>query len=75
MTTTAREFMRDFRLHRAQAARGKTVRVIAPDGVYLFTREIPAKTCGKVLAGLAEYAGRGFLTVDGAQALKAVRRW
>jgi hypothetical protein len=74
METTAREFARNFRLHRAQAARGKTVRVKAPDGVYLFTREKPAKTCGAVLAGLAEYAGRGFLTADGVQALEVAKK-
>ncbi len=74
MDTTAREFARNFRKLRALAARGKTVRVKAPEGVYLFIREKPAKTCGVVLAGLEAYAGRGFLTDAGAEALKAVKR-
>jgi hypothetical protein len=74
METTAREFARNFRQHRAQAARGKTVRVKAPEGVYLFTREKPTKTCGAVLAGLAGYTGRGFLTPDGARALTAAKK-
>ena len=74
METTAREFARNFRKLRAAAARGKTVRVTAPDGVYLFMREKPAKTCGAVLAGLATYAGRGFLTEEGAAAIEAAKR-
>ena len=74
METTAREFARNFRKLRAVAARGKTVRVSAPEGVYLFTREQPAKTCGAVLAGLAAYTGRGFLTEEGAAAIEAAKR-
>lgn len=74
METTAREFARNFRKLRAIAARGKTVRVKAPEGVYLFTREKPAKTCGAVLEGLATYAGRGFLTEAGAAAIETVKR-
>lgn len=74
METTAREFTRNFRKLRAIAARGKTVRVTAPDGVFLFQRERPVRTCASVLAGLAEYAGRGFLTEAGARALTAVKR-
>ena len=74
MDTTAREFTRNFRKLRALAARGKTVRVKAPEGVYLFTREKPAKTCGAVLEGLASYAGHGFLTEAGADALEAAKR-
>lgn len=74
MDTTAREFARNFRKIRAAAARGKTVRVKAPEGTYLFTREKPAKTCGAVLEGLATYTGRGFLTDEGATALEAAKR-
>jgi hypothetical protein len=74
MDTTAREFARNFRKLRAAAARGKTVRVKAPEGVYLFTRERPTKTCGAVLEGLAAYAGRGFLTDEGATALETAKR-
>ena len=74
METTAREFARNFRKLRAAAARGKIVRVKAPEGVYLFTREKPAKTCGAVLEGLAAYAGRGFLTEEGATAIEAAKR-
>lgn len=74
MDTTAREFARNFRKLRAAAARGKTVRVKAPEGVYLFTREKPAKTCGMVMEGLAAYAGRGFLTEEGAAAIETVKR-
>jgi hypothetical protein len=74
METTAREFARNFRKLRAVAARGKTVRVKAPEGVYLFTREKPAKTCGAVLEGLAAYGGRGFLTDEGAAALESSKR-
>ncbi|MBI2813529.1 MAG: hypothetical protein HYX71_04540 [Opitutae bacterium] len=74
METTAREFTRNFRTLRAAAARGKTVRVKAPEGFYLFTREKPAKTCGAVLAGLAAYAGKGFLTKEGAEAVERARK-
>ena len=74
MDTTAREFTRNFPKLRAAAARGKTVRVKAADGIYLFMREKSAKTCGAVLAGLATYAGRGFLTEEGAATIEAVKR-
>ena len=63
METIAREFTRNFRKLRALAAHGKIIRVKAPEGVYLFTREKPAKTCEAVLEGLAPYAGHGFLGV------------
>jgi hypothetical protein len=69
MTTTAREFTRNFREIRTMAARGKTVRVTAPEGVYLFQREKSHKTCGSVLAGLTRYRGKGFLTEGGIAAL------
>lgn len=74
METTAREFARNFRKIRAAAARGRTVRVKAPEGVYLFTRETPARTCGAVLEGLAVYEGRGFLTEEGVDALETAKR-
>lgn len=74
METTAREFTRKFRALRAAAARGKTVRVKAPEGFYLFTREKPAKTCRAVLAGLAAYAGRGFLTKEGMKAMEPAKK-
>ena len=74
METTAREFARNFRKLRAAAARGKTVRVRAPDGVYLFMREKPAKTCSSGLEGLATYAGHGFLTKEGAAAIEGSKR-
>ena len=71
MTTTAREFTRKFREIRAIAARGRTVRVTAPEGVYVFVREKSHKTCGGVLAGLEHYRGRGFLTQGGLAAIAA----
>ena len=74
METTAREFARNFRKIRAAAARGKVVRVKAPEGDYIFTREKPAQTCGSVLEGLAAYEGRGFLTDDGAKAIESAKR-
>jgi hypothetical protein len=74
METTAREFTRKFRQIRSVAARGRVVRVHAPDGVYLFLREKPSRTCGAVLEGLADYAGRGFLTPEGAAGLERAKR-
>lgn len=74
MTTTAREFTRKFREIRAIAARGKTVRVTAPEGVYLFQREKTHKTCGAVLETLSRYHGKGFFTEDGMAALVASKR-
>ena len=74
METTAREFTRNFRQLRAAAARGQIVRVRAPDGVFLFMREKSAKTCGSVIEGLKVYAGKGFLTEEGATALAATKR-
>ncbi len=74
MTTTARDFTRKFREIRAIAARGKTVRVTAPEGVYVFHREKAHKTCGDVLDSLARYRGKGFLTGQGAKNLTASKR-
>ena len=71
METTAREFARNFKRLRAVAARGKTVRVTAPEGIYLFTLEKPKKTCGEVLTALARYDGKGFLSTAGARAIEA----
>lgn len=73
-TTTAREFTRKFRELRAIAARGKPVRVTAPEGVYIFQREKAHKTCGSVLEGLGRYRAKGFLTEEGATALMASKR-
>lgn len=74
METTAREFTRNFRKLRAVAARGKTVRVTAPEGVYIFSREKTHKTCGGVLAGLARYQSKGFLTKVGMRDLDVSKR-
>ena len=74
MTTTAREFTRKFREIRAVAARGKTVRVTAPEGVYLFQREKTHKTCASVLAALARSRGKGFLTEGGAAAIMEAKK-
>ncbi len=74
METTARDFTRNFRRLRAIAARGKTVRVTAPEGVYLFVREKSGRTCGDVLSALARYRKRGFLTAAGARRLENLKR-
>ena len=74
MTTTARDFTRRFREIRAIAGRGKTVRVTAPEGVYVFHREKTHKTCGGVLDSLARLRGKGFLTAKGAAELEQAKR-
>lgn len=74
METTAREFTRNFRKLRAVAARGRTVRVTAPEGVYVFSREKAHKTCGSVVAALAPLRGRGFLSEGGLRGLEAGKR-
>jgi hypothetical protein len=74
METTSREFTRNFRKLRALAARGKTVRVTAPEGVYLFSREKTHKTCGGVLASLERYHKKGFLSETGAKRLEESKR-
>ena len=74
METTAREFTRNFRKLRAVAARGKTIRVTAPEGVYVFSREKCHKTCGAVLAGLERYRAKGFLSETGVARLEEARR-
>ena len=66
METTAREFTRNFRKLRAVAARVKTVRVTAPEGVYVLSREQSHKTYGGVLARLGRFHAKGFLTDGGA---------
>lgn len=70
METTAREFTRNFRKLRAVAARGKTVRVTAPEGVYVFSREKSRRTCADVLAALSRYGKKGFLTAKGAREIE-----
>jgi hypothetical protein len=74
METTARDFTRNFRKLRAMAARGKTVRVTAPEGVYVFVREQTNKTCGTVLDRLDRYRGKGFLSPAGAARLEESKR-
>lgn len=74
METTAREFTRNFRKLRAVAARGKTVRVTAPEGVYVFSREKSHKTCGGVLAKIGHYHAKGFLSETGARRLEESKR-
>jgi hypothetical protein len=64
MTTTANEFIRRFRAMCVIAARGKTVRVAAPEGTYTFQLEETQKTCGGVLGSLDPYRGRGFFTCN-----------
>lgn len=74
METTAREFTRSFRKLRAVAARGKVVRVTAPEGVYVFSREKTRKTCEGVLDSLERFRGTGFLTEKGATRLEKSKR-
>jgi len=64
MTTSARDFIPHFRVMRAVAARGETVRVRAAEGVYTFQREKAGQTCGGVLDSLMLYRDKGFWSAD-----------
>ena len=71
METNAREFARNFARYRAAAARGETVRITAPDGVFLLTREKRGITGGELLAWLNQLEpGKGFLPPGGAEAIE-----
>jgi hypothetical protein len=71
METNARDFARNFARYRAAAARGEKVRITAPDGVFLLTREKTGSTGADVLAWLATLEpGKGFLAPGGAEMIE-----
>ena len=72
METTARNFTRRFARYRAAAARGERVRILAPDGVYVFEREKSGITGAGLLAWLERLEpGKGFLSPGGAELIEA----
>jgi hypothetical protein len=72
METNARNFARNFARYRAAAARGETVRITAPDGVFLLTREKKGITGRELLAWLNQLEpGKGFLSPGGDDLIEA----
>jgi hypothetical protein len=66
--TNAREFSRKFAMFRRKAAHGVTVRVTAPDGVFLLTREARGITSERFLRRLESgHAAAGVFDVGGAE--------
>ena len=71
METNTREFARNFAHYRRAAARGERVRISAPDGVFVLTRESPGMTGADLLARLRRLRpGRGFFTAGGAERIE-----
>ena len=67
MDTTTREFARNFAHYRRIAARGEPVRISAPDGVFLLTRESQGMTGADLLGRLNQLPpGRGIFAAGGA---------
>lgn len=72
--TNARDFSRNFSRYRAHAARGETVRIHGPDGVFLLAREPNGITGGELLKRLNRSASKGFLDSAGAARIEEGRR-
>jgi hypothetical protein len=71
METTTREFARNFARYRRVAARGEPVRISAPDGVFLLTRESQGMTGADLLLRLNQLPpGRGIFTAGGADRIE-----
>lgn len=71
METTTREFARNFAHFRQIAARGEQVRITAPDGVFVLTRESQGMTGAALLARLGQLPpGRGIFTAGGADRIE-----
>ena len=72
METNTREFARHFARYRRVAASGENVRISAPDGVFILTRESPGMTGADLLARLSRLPpGRGLFPVGGAERIEA----
>jgi hypothetical protein len=75
METNTREFARHFAHYRRVAARGETVRISAPDGIFILTRESPGMTGSDLLARLGRMRpGHGMFFAGGAERIEASRR-
>jgi hypothetical protein len=75
METNTREFARHFAHYRKAAARGEKVRISAPDGVFVLTRESPGITGADLLARLNRLRpGRGLFSAGGADRIEATGR-
>jgi hypothetical protein len=72
METNAREFARHFARYRRAAARGEKVRISAPDGVFVLTRESGGMTGADLLARLGRLRpGHGLFPSGGAERIEA----
>jgi hypothetical protein len=74
METNTREFARNFAHYRRAAARGETVRISAPDGIFVLTRESPGMTGADLLARMGRLRpGQGFFPAGGTERIEAGR--
>jgi hypothetical protein len=71
METNTREFARHFARYRRAAARGETIRISAPDGVFVLTRESKGMTGADLLARLQP--GRGLFPTGGIERIEESR--
>lgn len=75
METNTREFARHFARYRRAAARGEKVRISAPDGIFVLTRESPGMTGADLLARLGRLPpGRGLFPAGGAERIESGSR-
>ncbi len=72
--TNARDFSRNFSRYRAHAARGETVRIHSPDGVFLLAREPKGITGGDLLKKLNRSASKGIFDSAGSARIEEGRR-
>lgn len=66
--TNTRDFTRRFSDYRAKAAKGESIRITSPDGVYLFTREPRGLPAHELLKRLES---GGFLAEDGPERIES----
>ena len=72
METNTREFARHFAHYRRAAARGEKVRISAPDGIFILSRESPGVTGADLLARLGRLRpGQGLFPAGGADRIEA----
>jgi hypothetical protein len=75
MNTNARDFARNFARYRAIAARGEKIRIAAPDGIFVLTREKSGVTGADLLERLDRLPpGSGLFDEGGADRIEAGRR-
>jgi len=75
MTVNTRDFSRRFAHYRRAAARGETVRISGPDGIFVLTRESGGVSAADLLARLGGLRpGKGLFSKGGAERIEGDNR-